>query len=72
MTLDSYLSHPMTAREVQDVNNRLKSFEAIPRFEIGCLVATCKAYHDKFGPLEPAPVEADPVARGEVPLFGEA
>lgn len=71
MKLITYETTPMNPREVQELSNHLKSFEAIARFQIGRLVATCKAYHDKFGPLEPTAGTTDPSARGEVPLFGE-
>ncbi len=72
MSPSLYPISPMDRHEIQELANRLKAFEAIPRIEISRLVATCHAYFEKFGPLEIEPVPIpDPVLRGETPLFGD-
>lgn len=42
---------------VREIHARLMEYQPVSRMEISGLVATIKAYRDKFGPLEPEPVK---------------
>ena len=58
---------PLDWRAVQEIHARLMSYQPVSRMEIQGLVATIKAYREKFGDLKPAP---PPYAGTPLPLEG--
>ena len=50
---------PITWPAVKELQARIMEFRPVSRMELGNLIATIRAYREKFGPLEPEPVKID-------------
>lgn len=56
---------PLDWSAVQEIHARLVSYQPVSRMEIQGLIATTKAYREKFGDLKPTP---PPYAGAPLPL----